>query len=110
VLFLNQTTSKRRVLKSVLLFALLHYAVWQCVGFAIFLLSHLPPKVVSLDPAILVLVQIENVLVAFRKFLLWLWPTEGTPGGLGLALTVINSLLWGVMAVAVRRLWQKLTV
>lgn len=89
------------------LFALLHYVVLQGVGFAIFLLSHLPPKVVNLEGAIVILVQVENVLLVFRKFLLWLWPTEGTPAGLGMALTILNSLLWGAMVVAARRLWRR---
>jgi len=103
-------TPRRRFIKSVLLWALLHYVLLSSLGFAIFLLSHLPPKVLHLDPAIFVLVQIENVLLALRKLLLWLWPFERTPRGLGFVLTVVNSLAWGFALAALRACWRKAAV
>ena len=89
-----------------MLWALLYYGVLLSLGFVIFVLSHLPTTVVSFDPAILVLVQIENVLLAPRKLLLWLWPFENTPRGLGLVLTIINSLAWG-FALATLQAWRR---
>jgi len=100
---------RRRFLKRVLLFALLHYLVVLGLTGLIFLASHLPPKVIGLDPIIEGLVAAENVLLAARKALLWLWPWETTPAGLGLALTLINSLVWGLVLAAGKGFWRKAT-
>ena len=100
---------RRRFIKSVFVWAALHYGILLCVGFVIFILSHLPTTVVNFDPAIIALVQIENVLVAPRKLLLWLWPFESTPRGLGFALAVTNSLTWG-LGIATVRSWTRKVV
>jgi len=95
---------RRRFLKSVLFWAVLHYLVLLGISFVIFVLSHLPTTVINFDPAIIALVQVETVLVAPRKLLLWLWPLESTPRGFGFALTDANSLAWG-LAIAALRSW-----
>ena len=100
---------KRPFVKSSLLFALLHFLILLGVSGLIFFASHLPPKAINLDGLILFLAGVEQVVEAPRKFLLWLWPGEATPRGLGLALTVINSLVWGVALAALKRLWRGLT-
>jgi len=96
--------------KSALLFALLHFLVLLALSGLIFLMNHIPPKAVNLDSLILFLVSVEWLLEGPRKFLLWLWPGESTPRGLGLGLTVVNSLVWGVTLAALRWLWRRLTV
>ncbi len=88
---------------------MLHYLVVLGLAGLIFLASHLPPKVISLDPLIEGLVATENVLLAPRKALLWLWPWETTPAGLGLALTMINSLVWGLALAVGKAFWKKAT-
>ena len=99
----------RRLLKLVVLFALLQYAVQLSLGGIIFLLSHVPPKAVNLDGLVLALVRVEDLLVTPRRLLLRLWPGETTPGGLGLCLTILNSLVWGCSLAGLRLLWRKLT-
>jgi hypothetical protein len=91
----------------VLQFALLHYVVFLLLAGMIFLVIHVPPKAVNLDGLILALVQCETVLMAPRKFLLWLWPGETTPSLLGVSTTVLNSLIWGLALAAGRVLWKK---
>jgi hypothetical protein len=100
----------RGFLRSVLLFALLHYLALLVTAGVIFLLSHVPPKTFNLDGAILVLFQWENLLTAPRKLFLRLWPGELTPGWLSFVTTVLNSLLWGAGLAALRMLWRKLAV
>jgi len=80
----------------VVFFSLAHYAVLMVVAGSIFLASHVPPKAINLDPMINVFVWIEDVLVAPRRLLFRLWPSENTPRFLGLVLTVLNSVFWGV--------------
>jgi hypothetical protein len=99
----------RRALKRILLFALLHYLVLNCLGGLIFVVIHIPPKAVNLDGLLSALVFVEDILVAPRKLLLWLWPWETTPSGFGLVLTLINSLIWGVALAAGRSAWRKAT-
>ena len=100
---------RRRFLKRVLLFAILHYVVVLGLAGVIFLASHLPPKAINLDPIIEGLVVAENILLAPRKTMLWLWPWETTPAGLGLALTLINSLVWGMVLAVGKAFWRKAT-
>src|ERR1051325_5375165 len=100
---------QRRFLKRVLLFAVLHYLCLSCLSGVIFLVSHIPPKAVNLDTILSALVFVENILVAPRKLLLWSWPWETTPAGLGLALTGINSLTWGLALATLKTAWRKVT-
>jgi hypothetical protein len=99
----------RRLLRSALLFALLHWVALLALMGLIFFTSHLPPKAVSLDGLLNVLVGIEDVMVAPRKGLLWLWPFETTPAGFGLLLTVLNSGIWGGALAVARAFWIKAT-
>ena len=98
---------KRRFLKSVGLWALAHYLALMCLEGVMFLASHLPPKAVNLDGMILALQYVEELLTAPRRFLLWLYPWETTPAGLGIFLTVVNSLTWGLAATCLKRLWDR---
>ena len=63
----------------------------------------------NLDAVVTALVAVENVLLGPRKILLWLWPGESTPRGLGLLVTVLNSLLWSLALAGARSLWRKAT-
>jgi hypothetical protein len=101
---------RRRFVRSALLFGLLQYAVLLLLAGLIFLLNHIPPKAVSLDPLILVLFRVEQVLTAPRRILLWLCPGESTPRGLPFALAVFNSVVWGVALAGAKALWRRLTV
>ncbi len=92
-----------------MLFALLHYLGLAGLSGLIFLVIHLPPKAVNLDALISALVFLENILVAPRKLLLWSYPWESAPAGLGLVLTVINSLTWGLALATLKTLWRKAT-
>jgi hypothetical protein len=105
----NQPVSPARLqsLKVALLFAVVHYVVLLGVSGLIFLAGHIPPKAVNLDAVITGMVAVETALVAPRKCLLWLWPWETTPSGFGLALTVINSLVWGLVLSTIRLWWQR---
>jgi hypothetical protein len=100
-------SSKRSALIRVAAFALLHYLVLLLIGGAIFLASHFPPKAVNLDPLILALFNAEFILTAPRKFLLWLWPGETTPGLLSIVTVILNSLLWGAALAGLRWLWVR---
>ena len=101
---------RRRFLKQALFFALALYGVLLGLGGLIFLVSHIPPKAVNLDAVISALVFLENVLVAPRKLLLWLWPWETIASGLIWVLTVINSLVWGAVLATLKVAWQKAAV
>ncbi len=104
----NESTSRRRRLAvQVLLMALLHFAALLGVSGLVFLASHIPPKTVDLDALINLLVAVENVLVAPRKAVLWLW--ERTLVYLGLVLTCFNSLAWGLALTGIKMCWRKLT-
>src|ERR1051325_301689 len=92
---------------TVLLLSLLHYVVLLIVAGLIYFASHLPPKAVNLDGLIMVLFQTESFLTAPRKFLIWLWPGESTPGFLSLFTTVLNSLVWGCLLAIGRVIWKK---
>jgi hypothetical protein len=105
----RQIASRRRgFLKQALLFAALHYVALLSLGGLIFLVSHIPPRAVNVDAMLAVLVAVENVLVAPRKFLLWLWPWETTPAALGSILTVLNSLVWGAGLAGLKTAWRRL--
>lgn len=92
-----------------LLFALLHYLVLSGVSGVVFLTSHTPPNAVNLEALVNALVAVENILVAPRKLILWLWPWEHTPSHLGLMLTCGNSIAWGLVMAVIKVCWQKLT-
>lgn len=88
-------------------FAVLHFVVLKAMAGIIFFVSHVPPKAVNLGGVEDVLVCVEDVLVFPRALVLKLWPWETTPAGLGLALTIFNSAVWGAALAAVRHFWRK---
>jgi len=100
---------RRRLLKQVFWFAVLHFAVLKVVEGIIFFASHVPPKAVNLDGVIAIIVYIEDGLVFPRWLVLKLWPWETTPAGLGLALTIFNSAVWGAALAGLRNFWRKAT-
>ena len=102
----NSVVLKSR-LAQVAAFALLHYLVLISLAGIIFLASHVPPKAANLDGVILVLFQVESVLSAPRKFLLWLVPGETTPALLSTSTVILNSLIWGAALATGRSLWVK---
>ena len=99
----------RRLLKSVLWFALLHYLAALCLAGIIFLVSHVPPKAVNLDGLMVILHAGQSVLAGPRKLLLWAYPGEATPGWLGPVSTVLNSLVWGVALSGAKLAWRTVT-
>jgi len=101
--------SRRALVKMAVLFALLHYLTLLLLSGLIFLLSHIPPKAINLDNVILILHSAQGILVAPRRFLLWLWPGEFTPEWLSLTTTVLNSVVWGGALAGLKILWRKLT-
>src|SRR5258708_3345723 len=98
----------RRFLKQVLLFALLYYAIFLLLGGLIFLLSHLPPKAVNLDPLILALFKVQHVLAWPRFLLIGLWPGEMTPGYLNLLSMLLACFVWGLLLAWLKNLWVKI--
>ena len=103
------STNRRRLIRQVILFALLQYVVLLAVSGVIFLASHFPPKAANLDSMIVGLVKVETVLEGPRKLLLRLWPWESTPRGFGLVASLFNSLVWGLGLTALRRFWISAT-
>ena len=97
------------MIRQVILFALLQYAVLLAVSGLIFLASHFPPKAANLDSLIVGLVKVETVLEGPRKLLLRLWPWENTPRGFGIVASVFNSLVWGLGLTAIRSFWLSAT-
>ena len=104
-----EPSPRPRLLKKVLWFALLHFVLLKAVEGIIFMAAHIPPRAVNLDGAIEVLVRIEDVLVFPRWLVLRLWPWENTPPGLGLGLTVFNSIAWGAGLAGLHHFWRKAT-
>jgi membrane protein YdbS with pleckstrin-like domain len=108
---LNEPTPslRRRLLKQMFWFAVLHFVVLKIVAGIIFFAQHVPPKAVNLDGVIAIIVLVEDVLVFPRWLVLKLWPWETTPAGLGLALTIFNSAVWGAALAGLRNFWRKVT-
>jgi membrane protein YdbS with pleckstrin-like domain len=108
---LNEPTPspRRRLLKQLFWFAVLHFVVLKIVAGIIFFAQHVPPKAVNLDGVIAIIVLVEDVLVFPRWLVLKLWPWETTPAGLGLALTIFNSAVWGAALAGLRNFWRKVT-
>ena len=102
-------SSRRRLLKQVIWFAVLHFVVLKAVEGIIFFVSHVPPKAVNLDVVYNILVHVEDVLKFPRLLVIKLWPCETTPRGLGLALTIFNSAVWGAALAGLRNFWRKAT-
>ena len=103
------STAGRRLIRQVILFALLQYAVLLAVSGLIFLASHFPPSAANLDSVIVGLVNVESILEGPRKLLLRLWPWETTPRGFGIVASLFNSLVWGLGLTAMRRFWLSAT-
>lgn len=97
------------MIRQVILFALLQYAVLLAVSGLIFLASHFPPSAANLDSLIVGLVSVETVLEGPRKVLLRLWPWESTPHVFGIVVSVCNSLVWGLGLAGIRRFWISAT-
>jgi len=102
-------SSRRRLLKQVFWFAVLHFVVLKAVEGIIFFVSHVPPKAVNLDVVYNILVHVEDVLKFPRLLVMKFWPWETTPRGLGLALTIFNSAVWGAALAGLRNFWRKAT-
>jgi hypothetical protein len=98
---------RRRLLKRMFWFGLLHFVTLQALAGFIFMAAHIPPKAVNLDGVIDLLVRFEDVLVFPRWLVLKCWPWEHTPGGLGLFLTLFNSAVWGAALAGLRSFWRK---
>ena len=97
------------MIRQVILFALLQYAVLLALSGLIFLASHFPPSAANLDSMIVGLVNVESILEGPRKILLRFWPWESTPRGFGIVASVFNSLAWGLGFTAMRRFWISAT-
>jgi len=97
----------RRFLKLVVLFSLLHCLVLLGLDAAIFLLSHLPTGVLHLDNLIVALTHLHQWLRVPRTVLSHLWPGEYLPRLAGLMLTVVNSLIWGILLAGLKLIWAK---
>ena len=96
-------------MKQLFWFAVLHFVVLKAVEGIIFFVSHTPPKAVNLEVLEAVLVHVEDVLKFPRWLIIKLWPWETTPRGLGLALTIFNSAVWGAALAGLRNFWRKAT-
>ncbi len=88
-------------------FALLHLLLLNLLAGGVFLLAHLPPSVLPLDPAILFLERGHRLLWFPRDLLRWLWLGERTPALLNWALLGLHSLCWGVFLTVLRDVWRK---
>lgn len=100
---------RRRLLKQVFWFAVLHFVVLKVVEGIIFFVAHTPPKAINLDGVYNILVHVEDVLKFPRLLVMKLWLWETTPRGLGLALTILNSAIWGAALAGLRNFWRKAT-
>ena len=98
----------RSFLKFAILFALLHWLVLLGFEAGTFLLAHLPTSVLKLDFLILGLSRLIQVLRWPRLVLMAMLPGESTPGFLNLALTILNSLIWGVGLAGLKVVWAKM--
>jgi len=98
------SAGRRRFLRWLLIFALVHYGVLLLVRLIEQLATGVPPKLVAVDGFILVLTRVEQVLVAVRSALRAAWPAETVPASIGVLFTILNSLAWGaVLAVLKKR-------
>ena len=98
----------RRFWKFAILFAVLQWLVLIGLEAGTFLLAHLPTSVLRLDFPILGLTKLIQVLRWPRLVLMALWPGETTPGFLHFALTILNSLIWGIGLAGLKVLWSKM--
>ena len=87
----------KRFVVSAILFSTLHYAVLVFLKGLIFLLAHIPPRIIHLDDLILVLVWLERILVLPRILLRRIWSGETTAGFLNFGLLAVNSICWGAV-------------
>ena len=87
-------------------FSLAHYLSLHLLESLIFLVAHLPPAAMNLDPVIVALTWLGKLLVGPRLFLRLLWLSGVTPGWLTVTLTVVNSLIWGLALTAGSRWWR----
>jgi hypothetical protein len=85
----------KRLCCQTILFAALHYISLLCLRGGELIVSHIPPSVVNLDWLVVGLMWLERFLIAPRLLLRALWPSLNNSTALILALTIINSLLWG---------------
>ncbi len=103
----ESSVARRRFVKLSVVLGVCHYFASLLIDGLIFFISRIPPKAVNLDGLILVLLKAHQVLHGPQLFLEWLWPFEYTPPLFGLALTILNSAIWGValafLKIALRR-------
>ncbi|MDQ6631661.1 MAG: hypothetical protein M3Y82_07865 [Verrucomicrobiota bacterium] len=92
----------KRFVQATILFSALHYVAILSLEGLIFLLAHLPTRLIHLDNLILALTGLEKILIFPRVFLRRLWWSEITPGFLNLILLIVNSLIWGTVLAAWR--------
>ena len=105
----GKSQPRRRFWKQVLIWSVVYFVVLKLVAGVILFAQHIPPKAVNVDGVIEVLVGIENVLVFPRTVLIRLYPWETTPRGFGLAVGVLNCVVWGLGIAAARRFWRRAT-
>ena len=99
---------ERQFLKLAVLFALAHCLVMLGLDAALYFLAHLPTSVLHLDSLIVALTHIHQWLRAPRAAMSHLWPGEYLPRFVNLALTVLNSVIWGIGLAALKLLWSKI--
>ena len=98
----------RNFLKFAILFGVIHFFVLLGLEATTFLLAHLPTRVLQLDLLIIGLSLLILVLRWPRLVLMAVWPGETTPSFLNIALTILNSLIWGFGLAGVKVAWSKI--
>ena len=89
-----------------LLFALFYYLAFLALDGVIFLMSHVPPRVINLDDILLKLGDVERFLAWPRILLRKLWPGETIPETINSLLAVLNALIWGGILAGLKRFWD----
>lgn len=93
---------RRRFVRLTIVYALLYYLATLILDSFIFLLAHLPPRVLPMDRLIVGLTYGDQFLHLPRTLLRHLWLSERTPSAVNWLLSVVNCLVWG----AVLGVWQ----
>ena len=95
--------SRNRFAQEVALGALLHFVGMALLSAGLFLLIHIPPRAASLDPLILFLHRIYDVLYLPLAAVRWLWPGEASPWWLNLSVRLLGHTLVGMASALVVR-------
>ena len=96
----------KRVIFKVLLYSVAFYLFLLALRGVSFLVAHLP-SASALDKVLVAIVSVEGILTAPKRFLRMVWPSQATPGFLNMALTILNSLIWGAALAFVPGLLRK---